>query len=90
MGQMAARGHRHAHHLVARLEQRPVDRVIGRRAGIGLHVGVLGAEQALGAIDRQLLDLVDDLVAFVIPGLRVTLAVLVGENRSTGFEHERA
>jgi len=43
---------------------------------VRLDVGVLGAEERLGAIDGQLLDLVDHLAAAVVPaspeGLRRT------------------
>ena len=40
---------------VARIEQRVVDGRVGLRAGVRLDVRVLGAEQLLGAIDRELL-----------------------------------
>ena len=43
-----------------------------------LHVGVGGAEQALRALDRELLDDVDVLAAPVVALARVTLGVLVG------------
>ena len=36
------------------------------RAGVRLDVGVIGAEQLLGAVDRQLLDHVDLLAAAVV------------------------
>jgi len=33
---------------------------------VGLHVGVLGPEELLGAADRELLDDIDDLAAAVV------------------------
>ena len=39
-------------HGVARLEQAEVDRHVRLRPGMGLHVGVVGAEERLGAVDR--------------------------------------
>ena len=66
VGQVAAGGQRHAHDGLAGREEGEVDREVGRRAGVGLHVGVLDAEQRLGPLDRQRLDLVDDLLALVV------------------------
>ena len=43
----------HAEHRVARLQQRHVDRHVRLRAGVRLHVDVVGAEQRLGARDGQ-------------------------------------
>jgi hypothetical protein len=48
---------------------------------VGLHVGVLGAEQPLRPVDGQGLRLVDELVAAVVALARVALRVLVGEHR---------
>ena len=64
--QMAAVREVHAEHRVAGLEQREVDAHVGLRAGMRLHVGVLGAEQRLGAADGQRLDDVDELAAAVV------------------------
>ena len=55
--------------------------LVGLRAGVGLHVGVLGAEQLLDAVDRELLDDVDVLAAAVVALAGVALGVLVGELR---------
>jgi hypothetical protein len=41
-------------------------RGVGLRAGMRLHVRVVGAEQLLGAVDRELLDLVHHLAAAVV------------------------
>ena len=63
--------------------------VVRLRAGVRLHVRVLGAEQLLGAIDRQLLDLVHDLAAAVVALSRQSLGVLVRERRPHRLEHGR-
>ena len=75
-----------AHDLVARLQQRVVDGRVGLRARVRLDVGVLGAEQRLRAVDRQLLDHVDELAAAVVALARVALGVLVGQHRALTLE----
>ena len=80
----------HAEHGVARLEQRQVDRHVGLRARVRLHVGVLGAEQRLGARDGGALDDVDELAAAVVALARIALGVLVGQHRAGGLEHGAA
>ena len=77
----------HAEDAVARLEEGVVDGVVGLRAGVRLHVGVLGAEQLLGAVDGQLLRDVDELAAAVVALARVALGVLVGQDRALAVEH---
>ena len=57
---------REAHDRVAGLEQRVVDGGVGLRAGVRLDVGVLGAEERLRAVDRELLGDVDVLAAAVV------------------------
>src|SRR5438093_8621892 len=57
---------------------------------MGLHVGRLGPEQRLGAVDREGLHLVDELAAAVIPLARISLGVLVGEHRALRLEHRLA
>ena len=74
---------------VARLEQRLVHAHVGVGAGMRLHVRVLGAEQLLGALDGERLDVVDDRVAAVVALARISLGVLVGEHRSHGAHHGR-
>ena len=51
--QMAAAGKIHAHERIARLQKRGVDRQIGLRAGVRLHIGIGRAEQLFGAFDRN-------------------------------------
>ena len=60
---------------------------VGVGAGVGLDVGVRRVEERLGPVARDVLHLVDDLVAAVVPLARVPLAVLVGEDRAGGAQH---
>ena len=81
----------HAHHPVAGLAHRHVDGRVGLRAGVRLHVHVLGAEQLLGALDGERLDLVDHLAgAAVVAPAGIALGVLVGEQRAERLEDRRA
>ena len=82
VGEVAAVVERHAHDRVAGLEHRHVGGVVGLGAGVRLDVGVLGAEQLLGAVDRELLGDVDLLAAAVVAAAGVALGVLVGEHRA--------
>src|SRR6187399_296327 len=54
-----------------------------------LHVRVLRAEERLRAVDRELLDLVDELAATVVAAPRISLRVLVRQDGADGFEHRR-
>src|SRR5689334_19128464 len=56
---------------------------------MGLDVRVLGPEQLLRSVDRDLLHLIDELAAAVIAFARQPLRVLVREGRSHGLEHGR-
>ncbi len=86
VGQVPAVGQRQAHNLLAGLQQRVIDGGVGLRTGVRLHVGVLGSEQCLGAVNRQLLADVDLLAAAVVAAARVALGVLVGQHRTDGFQ----
>ena len=74
---------------VARLQRRHVDGHVRLRSGVRLDVRVLGAEQLLRAVDRRLLDLVDDLAAAVVALARVALGVLVRRDGADRLEHRR-
>ena len=67
----------HAEERVARLEDGHERGEVGLRAGVRLHVGVLGAEQLLRAVDRELLDLVHHLAAAVVALAREPSAYLL-------------
>ena len=75
------------HQRVAGIQQRVVDGGVGLRAGVRLDVGVLGAEQRLGAVDRQLLGDVDELAAAVVALAGIALGVLVVQDRALALEH---
>ncbi len=66
VGEVAAHGEVHAEDGVARLHDREVDRHVGLRAGVRLHVGVVGAEQLARAVAGDVLDDVDLLAAAVV------------------------
>ena len=85
--EVAAVGQREPHDRLAGLEQRVVDGRVGLRAGVRLDVRVLGPEQRLGAVDRQLLGDVHPLAAAVVATTGIALGVLVGEHRALAFEH---
>ena len=74
---------------VARLQRRHVDGHVRLRARVRLDVRVLRAEQLLRAVDRRLLDLVDDLAAAVVPLAGVALRVLVRRDGADRLEHGR-
>lgn len=48
---------------------------------------MLGAEERLDPVDRELLDDVDVLATAVVAAAGVTLGVLVGQHRALGLEH---
>ena len=87
---MAAMIQAHAQHAVARVHQRQEYRCIGLTAGVRLHIGVVRTEQALHAVDCQLLGNVHVLAATVIALARIPFCILVGEHRSLRFQHARA
>ena len=68
------------------VQQRVVDGRVGLRAGVRLDVGVLGAEELLGAVDRELLGDVDVLAAAVVALAGIALGVLVGQHAALALE----
>ncbi len=54
-------------------------------AGVGLDVGVIGAEELFGAVDGELLDVVDEFAAAVPAFGGVALGVFVGEDAALGL-----
>ena len=82
VGQVAAVVEPQREHRVARLEEPEVDGHVRLRARVRLDVRVLGAEQLLRAVDRELLDLVDELAAAVVAAPGIALGVLVREDAS--------
>jgi hypothetical protein len=80
----------HAEDGVTRLDQRKVRRGIGLAARMRLHVGEVGAEQPLRAIDGELLHHVHMLAAAVVALAGIALRVLVRQHRALRLEHARA
>ena len=76
-------------HRVARLEEPEVHGHVRLRARVRLDVRVLGAEQLLRTVDRELLDLVHDLATAVVPASGISLGVLVREDGADRLEHRR-
>ncbi len=77
-------------HGVATLQERVVDGHVRLRAGVGLDVHVLRAEQLLRAVAGEVLDDVHDLAATVVAAARVSLGVLRGEDGAHGLDHRKA
>src|SRR5665647_2716568 len=55
-----------------------------------LNVDVRGPEDGLAAVDRQLLDLIDDLAATVVPRPGEALGVFIGQHRARGLQDRAA
>ena len=99
MRQVTARCEAEAHDRIAGLTEREVDGEVGGAARVGLHVHVEVVlpfalaprlcKERLDARDRELLDLVDDLLSLVVALARVALGIFVRQARSGGF-HDRA
>ena len=87
VGQMAALRQVHAHDGIAHIQQRKVDGEVGLCAGVGLDIGVLGAEQLAGTVDGDLLDLVHKLAAAVVAMAGVAFRVLVRQHTAHGRHH---
>ena len=77
----------HAEHGVAGLQQREINRDIGRRAGMRLHIGMARAEQPRRALDGKRLNLVSVSLAAVVAPARIPFRVFVVEHRAHGFHH---
>ena len=72
------------------LQQRQEHRLVHLAAGVRLDVGEAGAEQLLGALDRERLGDVDEFAAAVIAPARIALGVFVGQHRALRLEHRAA
>jgi len=88
--EVAAVRQAHAQERVARLRDRQVGRHVRRRARVRLHVRVLGGEQLLHPVTRQLLRHIHELAATVVALARQALGVLVGHDRAHRLEHRVA
>ena len=86
VGEVPAVGEVEAHHRVAGLQHAQVHRHVRLRAGVGLDVDVLRAEELLGAVDGQVFGDVHELAAAVVALAGVALGVLVGQERALRLE----
>ena len=77
----------HPKNAVARLEQSGEGGQIGTRAAVRLHVGVIGPEQLVHAVDREALDVVAVFTPRVVAASGVAFSILVREHRPGGGEH---
>ena len=84
VGQVSALVQAHAKHRVPVLAQGLIDGEVGLGAGVGLHVGVIGAEEFLCPLDGDVLHHVHALAAAVVALAGVALGVLVGEDGAGG------
>ena len=89
VGQVAAVRQLEREDRVARLQDGEVDGHVRLRTRVRLDVRVLGAEERLRAVDRELLDLVDDLAAAVVATPGIPLGVLVRRDAADRLEHRR-
>ena len=78
-----------AEHRIAGLAERMQHRGVGRRAGVGMHNGVLGTKERFQAIDGELFNGIDVLTAVVVAIAGVAHGVLVLQHRSLRFKHRR-
>ena len=90
VGQMPAVRQRHTKHGIAGLTQTHINRGIGLRPGMRLHIGVTRAKQLFCAVDGQLLGDIDIFTTAVITPRRIAFGILVGEHRALRLHHPRA
>ena len=90
VGQMAALGQIHAHDGIAGLQQGEIHGGVGLGAGMGLHVGILRAEEPAGPVDGDLFHLVHELAAAVVPFAGIALGVFIGQHAAHGGHDRRA
>src|SRR5208337_1869196 len=75
---------------VAGLQDGGVSGLIGLRAGVRLHVGMLRSKEFFGTLPRQIFDDIGKLASAVIALAGITFRVLVGEHGPGGFKHSLA
>ena len=56
---------------------------------MGLHVGVVGAKQLLGALDGDVFGDIDKLAAAIIAPARIAFGVLIGQHAAQCRQHGR-
>ncbi len=91
MSEMTTRRQIQSHDTIMRLQQRSVNREVGWRSGIRLHVnapfGSIQTKRLERSFLAQILDLVDELVPAVVTSAWKTFRVLISERTSQSFDH---
>ena len=88
--QMSSMGQVHAHHRIPRFQHGEEYRHIGLRSGMGLHIGVLTAEQFFRPVNGKLLHFVHTDAAAVKSLSRITFCIFIGKRASHGRHHRLA
>ena len=89
MRQMPAGIKRQSHNQVIGLQQSHINRGIGLRTGVRLHVGKCRIKQLFGTLNRQIFHHIDKLAAAIIASMRITFRIFIGHNRPLRFQHRR-
>src|SRR6266436_866105 len=84
---MAAGCEIEAHEGIAGLQQRQEHRLVHLAARIGLNIRKVGAEQLLGALDRQRFGDIDPFTAAIVAVARIAFGVFVGHHRALRFQN---
>ena len=87
MGQMAAVVEVHAQDRVPRLAQRHIGRIIGLRAGVGLHIGKFCAKEFFCPLDGQILRDIHALAAAIVALAGIPFGIFIGEHRPHRRHH---
>ncbi len=87
VGEMTAFRQAHSQDLVTGIDKRQVCGQIRVRAGVGLNVDMLRAEELLRAIDRQRFDHIDVFASAVIALSGISLRVFVGQHAADRSQH---
>lgn len=85
--QVPAVGKAHAHDRVACVQERDIYGGVRLRAGVGLYIGIRGAEQSLGTLNCKVFHNVHAAAASVVPVCGVPLCILVGEDTAGGGKY---
>ena len=87
VAEVAALVQAHAQNRVPMLAQGLVHGEVGLGAGVGLHIGIIGAEELLGPLNGDVLHHVHALTAAVVALAGIALGVLVGQDGTGGGQN---
>ena len=90
VGEVAAVGEAHAEDGVAGFQYGSIHGLVSLRAGVGLYVGIGGAEQFFHAFEGKLFGHIYVFAAAVVAFAGVAFGVFVGELAALGFHHGAA